>query len=311
VTGLLRKAEEGAGVLGVQHADGDSLKAAFRLLPVLAISVLMSSPVPCLGAASDQTVTQIVEEQGKGVLLVSVFGPSGTQRARGSGFLVRPNGVFVTNYHVVERAKTIKVKLPDGREFTATGSIALEPELDMAVLKIDADQLPTVVLGDSDSMKVGERVVAVGSPLGLENSVTDGLLSAIRRDEGNEKGAKMQKLFQISTPISPGSSGGPLFNMRGQVIGITFASIRKGQNLNFAIPINYAKSLIRDGPVQAIESSALRQTLLGCSIIGNRRSTVYHVPGGRFYEQMLFSSNGVCFQSEGEAQRHGYRRSFR
>lgn len=283
-----------------------------RFVVTVIIASLASVSLASAATDADRTVAQIVEENGKAVLLVSNVGPLGIVQGIGSGFFVRSNGVFVTNYHVVERARAIKVKLADGREVDAAGTIALAPEWDLAILKVNGDKFPTVTLGNSDAVKVGEHVVAMGSPMGLENTVTDGLLSGIRRGEDKPTETKHEKVFQISTPISPGSSGGPVFNMRGEVIGIAYAGIFLiAQNLNFAIPINDAKPLIRDGPVQAIEGSTVTQSLLGCQVMGNQRSFIYHVPGGQFYERMFFSPDAVCFQSEEDAQRHGYRRSLR
>jgi S1-C subfamily serine protease len=208
---------------------------------------------------------------------------------------------------VIERAAAVRIKLPAGGEFAATGIVALKPDLDLAVLRVEAQGVPVVALGDSDAVQVGERVVAIGSPMGLQNTVSDGLVSAIREKAG-------QKVFQITAPVSPGSSGGPLFNAKGQVIGITFASVTEGQNLNFAIPINDAKPLIGDATATTLESGTLSPRPAGrddCPVVGNRVSGIYHLPGGQFYHQMQFSRNGVCFQSEADATRAGFRRSLR
>jgi S1-C subfamily serine protease len=228
-------------------------------------------------------------------------------RAQGSGFLVDATGVFVTNFHVIDRATTVMAKLADGREFAVTGIVALKPDLDLAILKIDAQGLPVVTLGDSETAKVGQRVVAIGSPLGFENTVSDGLISAIR--ESGPGG----KVFQITSPVSPGSSGGVLMNTEGKVIGITFAQVTEAQNLNFAIPINQVKPLIRDEPVVAFSPGALvpRAEDTECPVIGNKMSGIYHVSGGQFYGQMRASQHRVCFKTEEEAGRAGFRRSLR
>ena len=114
-----------------------------------------------------------------------------------------------------------------------------DPSHDIALLKIDAHGLPFVKLGNSNRMEIGERVVAIGNPLGLQNTVSDGLVSAWREGDG-------LKLMQVSVPLSNGSSGGPLFNLAGEVVGVTTASLAGGQNLNFAVPVNYVKSLLRE-----------------------------------------------------------------
>lgn len=277
-------------------------KIALLLLSLLFGGLLLSVPAD---ATAEKTVVQIVEEQGKAVLVVLNLGPGMALRGHGSGFLVRQNGVFVTNFHVIERATAVGIRLRDGREFAVTGIVELKPELDLAVLKTDALGLPVVSLGDSDAVKAGERAIAIGSPMGLENTVSDGLVSAIRQVGPGER------IFQFTSPISPGSSGGPLFNMNGEVIGITFAGLDEGQNLNFAIPINYAKPLIRDAATVVFSPTALLPKDQDCPVIGNRVSGVYHLPGGQFYDQMRVSPNRVCFQSEEEAVQARFRRSVR
>ena len=276
-------------------------KIAPLVLSPLFIGLLLSA-LP--GATTEKTVAQIVEEQARAVLVVYNFGPGRALQGRGSGFLVRPNGIFVTNFHVVEGSAAVAIKLPDRREFAATGIVALRPDLDLAVLKVEAQGLPVVALGDSDAVKVGEQAVAIGSPMGLENTVSDGLISAIR------KAGPGGRILQITSPISPGSSGGPLFNTKGEVVGITFAGFDEGQNLNFAIPINNAKPLIRDVASMAFSPSALAAKE-ECPVIGNRVSGIYHVRGGQFYARMRRSPNRICFQSEADAVQAGFRRSLR
>lgn len=282
------------------------LKVLSKFAPIFTVLWILNLATPCAGATPEKTISQIFKEQGKAVIVVSNLGPGKILQRFGSGFLVRPSGVFVTNFHVVERAIAVSMKLPDGREFPVTGIVALNPDLDLAIFKIEANNLPVVTLGDSDAVKVGERIVAIGSPMGLENTVSDGLVSAIREGE-----APGEKVFQISSPISPGSSGGALLNMKGEVIGVTFAQLTEGQNLNFAIPINFVKQLISGGQVKTFSPGALVPNEENCPVIGNQRSGIYHLPGGQFYDQMRFSPDRVCFQSEEEAFKAGFRRSKR
>ena len=278
---------------------------AFLLFPVF--------PKQAFSEPVEQSITQIVEEQGKAVLVISNLGLGDSQQAVGSGFVVRPDGVILTNYHVIENAQAVIVKLPDGREFRAQGLLGSDSELDIAVLKVDATGLPVIPLGDSDQVKVGQRVIAIGNPLGMfEYTVSDGIISALRLDDDPE--AKLKKVFQITAPVSHGSSGGPLLNLSGQVIGITFAISEVGQNLNFGIPINVAKPFIKDGPVQAfneVNPSALLPGFSNCPVLGNTKSGVYHVPGGQYYAQMQFSASAICLKSEEDASKQGYRRSMR
>jgi S1-C subfamily serine protease len=239
------------------------------------------------------------------VLLVQGIGPFGLAQSSGTGFIVSSSGLFLTNFHVIEHAREVMVRLKDGREFKVSGSVELNRDLDLAVLKIDATNLVTVPLGDSDKMRVGQPVVTIGNPMGLEQTISDGLISAIRGDKPDEK------MFQITAPVSPGSSGGPLFNLNGEAIGITTAQLTEGQNLNFAIPINNAKPFIKEGKIQPFPAESLVPTMQSCPVVGNMRSAIYHVPGGQFYAGMLFSPDAVCFKSEEEAQKAGFRQSLR
>ena len=263
---------------------------------------LVHSPQDTLAS---KTPEDIFDQRSPGVLLVQGIGPFGLPQSSGTGFIISSDGLFVTNFHVIEHAQEVTVKLKDGREFKVSGSVELNRDLDLAVLKLDATNLVTVPLGDSDTMRVGQPVLAIGNPMGLEQTISDGLISAIRGD------TSVEKMFQITAPISPGSSGGPLFNLNGEVIGITFAQLTEGQNLNFAIPINTAKPFIKDGPIQAFSSQPLVPTVQTCPVVGNQKSAIYHVPGGQYYAGMIFSPDAVCFKSEEEAQKSGFRQSLR
>ena len=163
------------------------------------------------------------------------------QRSLGSGFIISQDGYILTNDHVVDGADEIKVKLSDGREFT--GEIrGLDPKLDLALIKIDAgEDLPVARLGDSEEIKVGEWVMAIGNPFGLEQTVTVGIVSAKGRVIG---AGPYDDFIQTDASINPGNSGGPLFNMQGEVIGINTAIVAQGQGIGFAIPVNMAKQII-------------------------------------------------------------------
>lgn len=160
----------------------------------------------------------------------------------GSGFIVSPDGVILTNAHVVSGADEVIVKLTDKREFKAK-VIAIDKLSDVAVLKIKADGLPTVKIGDPQNARVGEWVIAIGSPFGFENTVTAGIISAKSRslpDEG------YVPFLQTDVPVNPGNSGGPLFNMKGEVIGINSQIYSRSggfQGLSFAIPIDVAMNV--------------------------------------------------------------------
>jgi S1-C subfamily serine protease len=178
---------------------------------------------------------QDISKQSEKVILLKMYNEKKEEVALGSGFIVSPVGKVITNYHVIEYGKSIKAVLPNKKEYNVSGIINYSKELDIAVIQLETpDILEFVKTGDSDQLEVGEDIVAIGSPLGFQNTMSIGIVSSIRQDD-YRKGCKD---IQISAPISHGSSGGALFNMRGQVIGITYAGVDGGQNLNFAIPIN-------------------------------------------------------------------------
>jgi serine protease Do len=176
-------------------------------------------------------------------------GPPGTRRqpvtGEGSGFIVSADGLILTNAHVVDDASEVTVKLTDKREFTAK-VLGKDRQTDVAVLKIAAGDLPTVRLGDPDTLKVGQWVVAIGSPFGFENTVTAGIVSAKGRALPDET---YVPFIQTDVAVNPGNSGGPLFNLRGEVVGINsqiFSRTGGYQGVSFAIPIDVAMRVQKD-----------------------------------------------------------------
>lgn len=172
------------------------------------------------------------------------FGPQGRRRRRpgqGSGFIISKSGYIVTNYHVIEDAADIKVILTTRQQFDAK-LIGGDAKTDLALLKIEAGEtLPTVPAGDSDNLEVGEWVMAIGNPFGLGHTVTTGIVSAKGRTIG---AGPYDDFIQTDASINPGNSGGPLFNMRGEVIGINTAIVPQGQGIGFAIPSNMALNIL-------------------------------------------------------------------
>jgi serine protease Do len=163
------------------------------------------------------------------------------QRSLGSGFIIDKDGFIVTNNHVVENADQITVQLNSGKEFDAK-VIGRDPNTDIALIKIKpVADLPFAELGDSEELKVGQWVVAIGNPFGLEHTVTAGIVSAKGRVIGS---GPYDDFIQTDASINPGNSGGPLINMNGKVVGINTAIVADGQGIGFAIPINMAKSII-------------------------------------------------------------------
>ena len=164
------------------------------------------------------------------------------QQGQGSGFITRSDGVVLTNAHVVEGSSDVHVTLPDGRNFTGK-VLGADPLTDVAVVKVVATKLPVAPLGDSAKVRPGEWAIAIGNPLGLDNTVTAGIISAVQRTNAIGEGQRVPYI-QTDAAVNPGNSGGPLINDRGQVIGINTA-IRQapGAGLSFAIPINLGRQI--------------------------------------------------------------------
>jgi len=187
--------------------------------------------------------------------------PPGEGRGLGSGFIINPDGYIVTNSHVVESAAEVKVKLSDGRELPAR-IVGRDPKTDLAVLKVDATGLPTIALGESGALQVGEAVMAIGNPFGLEQTVTTGIVSAVGRVIG---AGPYDDFIQTDASINPGNSGGPLIDARGRVVGINTAIFSRSggsEGIGFAIPVNLAKTVI----TQLVEHGRVTRASLGVTI---------------------------------------------
>jgi S1-C subfamily serine protease len=213
-------------------------------------------------------VVQVIDRVSPAVVNVRTNIGAGSQQPEGTGFIVRPDGVVVTNFHVVEGAFEVKVITADGRRFDAR-AIGGDSAADLAVLKIDASGLPTVPLGNSDRLRLGESVVALGFALGLEGgpSVTSGIVSGLGRtiEAGgpNVETRTYEDVIQTDAAINPGNSGGPLVDLRGRVVGINTAGVgaAAAENIGFAIAINRAAPIIE----HAIDDPEGPSPLLGVS----------------------------------------------
>ena len=165
------------------------------------------------------------------------------QRGMGSGFVVSSDGLIITNAHVIEGSESVEVTLKDGRTFKGE-VMGVDSMTDMGVIKIEARDLPAVTIADSDKLQPGEYAIAIGNPLGLDNTVTTGIVSATGRSSAQVGvGDKRIDFIQTDAAINPGNSGGPLLNAKGEVIGVNTAIIQGAQGLGFAIPINQARDI--------------------------------------------------------------------
>lgn len=214
-------------------------------------TVFLVCGLRCLSAAEEAaaaalpvlTVQELVTRAKPSIVVITFTGRENDRQGLGSGFIVHPDGLIATNLHVIGEARPIAVQLSDGRKFDVVAVEATERHHDLALLRIEARDLPALSLGNSDELKEGEAIVAIGNPLGLERSVVAGVLSGRREVEG-------RTMLQIAMPIERGNSGGPILDLHGRVHGLVTLKSLKTENLGFAAPVNQLKPLIeRPNPV--------------------------------------------------------------
>jgi serine protease Do len=198
---------------------------------------------------AEETVIRVARQATPAVVAVGRRGGSG------SGVIIRNDGVVITNAHVVGDASEVEIGLADGRRI-AGRVLGGDPSVDIAVVRLSAPNLPVAPLADSDRLQVGQTAIAIGNPIGLERTVTTGVVSAVNR---SPRGFELGGLIQTDAAINPGNSGGPLLDSQGRVIGINTVIVRGTTGLGFAIPINLARDIAQ----QLLTTGRIRRTVLG------------------------------------------------
>jgi hypothetical protein len=206
---------------------------------------------------------EIAARYSDAVVVLESYNDQGQRSSQGSGFICSSDGMVLTNYHVIRGASRMTARMHDQSVHDVEYVGGFDVQHDVAALRIDGASLPSVHVGNSSAVNVGDHVVALGAPLGLESTLSDGIVSAVRE-------AGTFRLFQTSAPISHGSSGGPIFDDYGSVIALAVAGVETGENLNFAVPIESAKTLLtlnrQTSFAELLSMTAVRQPIVTSSI---------------------------------------------
>lgn len=275
--------------------------AVFVACISLLVGLLVWNRVTSQSSSSSASMsTEDIAEQYR-PSVVMIYAETATSYGYGTGFFISADGYIATNHHVIADATTVSVKLYSGKSLQATvvGSSASD---DLAVLKIDGNRYPCVQFGDSDSLKVGERAVAIGHPSGEDApwSTTQGIISALNREITVTGNGTIEELTMIQTdaPVNPGNSGGPLFNSRGEVIGIVTRKLTNNEGIGFAIPMNGAKQILerimKTGSSDGVHSSVSKvRPTIGIQAATVKQGDAYTYKGQKYQADC----NGVMVSS--------------
>lgn len=261
---------------GLEFLYYKGVKSSMRHQIASTAFLLFLSASNAFGQQHQLSVSEVVKTAVGSVVLIVVSDENGKPTAEGSGFIASADGKIVTNHHVIAGAHSAVVKLDNGSFFAVDGVIADDPTHDIAVLKVPGKNLPTLTLANSDVLSAGDHVVAIGSPLGLENSVSDGIVSGFRED------AKGRSWVQTTAPVSHGNSGGPLLTMDGKVAGLVTWKASEGENLNFAVPSKLIVGLLTNAAVQPLGSQPKDSSVSSSNPSGERLWT--SMTSGRDYK---------------------------
>ncbi|MBN2490715.1 MAG: trypsin-like peptidase domain-containing protein [Planctomycetes bacterium] len=249
-----------------------------------------------------RAIITVVEEVAPTVVRITVHrtspGPEGPTGS-GSGIVLAPDGYVLTNHHVVADAESLRVSFADGTTHGAT-VIGADPATDLAVVRVEATGLAFAAIGNSDNLRVGQLVIAIGNPLGFDSTVSTGVVSSLGRGIRNTRGRLIENIIQHTAPLNPGNSGGPLVNSHGRVVGVNTASIAMAQGIGFAVPSNTANWVV----AQILLHGRVRRGHLG--VVGgtlrlDRRLVEFHQLGRDHGVQVL------SVESEGPAWEAGVR----
>ncbi|NIS79060.1 MAG: trypsin-like serine protease [Anaerolineales bacterium] len=253
--------------------------------------------------AFSQAVVGVAEKVGPAVVSIKVKNVRRPRRfereSAASGVTIAPDGFILTNHHVVEGRKKIEVGLTDGRTFQAR-VVGSDPHTDLAVVRVGEADLPTADLGDSESLRVGQLVIAIGNPLGFQSTIATGVVSALGRSLRSQSGRLIENVIQTDVPLNPGNSGGPLVDSRGRVVGINTAMIFMAQGISFAVPVNTARWVVGE----LLTQGKVRRAYLG--LAGQVRPTARRL---QRYHSLETSTavEAVSVEGGGPADRAGLR----